>query len=437
MAEETKRGVSLPDGKKKIGIILCAVLLIAVCAAVITVTVKRHSGGDATIPAQKLTVFVDKFPETAQETLNLLNQKISVVQHENKEKVSRTYALALSDPDQKLQTPQRTALTYLSGTVLPQLSAGFLPKEINYGENTAWALPDLSALPLPEEYTAECTEDGVFQLTLRYGAAAKNITSEESAGNMNAVIAGFSDIMEVKSSAFSAKDAVIYAEINGTSGILRRLDIRVGYQFSLDGTFTGKHSNYGDQTVAFRLTEETDYRISRAGVYFGANVYYIPQKGTHSLDVSVNVPEGFTAEDYKITYTSSDERVLTVDENGVITPRALSEKSVTVTAMLEYTKETGVFFDVCDVYVTVPVKGVSLSNKELSLAAGQTQTLTAGIAPQDATIKNIIWMSEDEAVATVDENGLVTAVAPGETKIIAVTEDGHYSKSCVVTVTAP
>ena len=60
--------------------------------------------------------------------------------------------------------------------------------------------------------------------------------------------------------------------------------------------------------------------------------------------------------------------------------------------------------------------------------------LTAVIAPANATDKEVEWDSEDPAVAAVDQNGLVSAVAVGETEIIVTTLDGGFTGSCHVTV---
>jgi len=81
---------------------------------------------------------------------------------------------------------------------------------------------------------------------------------------------------------------------------------------------------------------------------------------------------------------------------------------------------------------------IELNVTTAGLNEGATLQLTATVLPEDATDKTVTWTSSDEAVATVDVNGLVTAVAPGETSITATTNDGSdLSASCVVTVTSP
>ena len=86
-------------------------------------------------------------------------------------------------------------------------------------------------------------------------------------------------------------------------------------------------------------------------------------------------------------------------------------------------------------YATL-VSGIALDKTELALTVGDTQTLTATITPDDANNKNVSWSSDKPSVATVDENGTVTAVAVGTANITVKTVDGEKTAVCAVTVTA-
>jgi len=83
---------------------------------------------------------------------------------------------------------------------------------------------------------------------------------------------------------------------------------------------------------------------------------------------------------------------------------------------------------------TVAVTGVTLNKTTLSLGVGGTETLTATIAPANATNTAVTWSTSDAAVATVT-NGVVTAVATGTAAIIISTADGGKTATCSVTVT--
>ena len=86
---------------------------------------------------------------------------------------------------------------------------------------------------------------------------------------------------------------------------------------------------------------------------------------------------------------------------------------------------------------SVAVTGVTLNKTTTSLEVGQTETLTATIAPSNATNQNMSWTSNNTSVATVDQNGVVTAVSAGQATITVTTADGNKTAICTVTVTAP
>lgn len=70
------------------------------------------------------------------------------------------------------------------------------------------------------------------------------------------------------------------------------------------------------------------------------------------------------------------------------------------------------------------------------MKVGETKQLTATVAPEDATNKLVKWESSDPAVATVDQNGLVTVVKDGVADITATTDDGGFTAKCAITATA-
>ncbi|MGE5398584.1 MAG: Ig-like domain-containing protein, partial [Chitinophagales bacterium] len=131
------------------------------------------------------------------------------------------------------------------------------------------------------------------------------------------------------------------------------------------------------------------------------------------------------AANQNVTWNSSDTNVATV-ANGVVTAVAGGTATITVTT------EDGGFTDTCNVTVNVPVTGVTLDKETMTLTAGgATGTLTATVAPADATDKSVNWGSSDTSVATV-ANGVVTPVAAGSATITVTTVDGGYTDTCAV-----
>ena len=83
---------------------------------------------------------------------------------------------------------------------------------------------------------------------------------------------------------------------------------------------------------------------------------------------------------------------------------------------------------------TVKVKEINLNTSKIELVEGASFKLNAIVLPNEATNKNVKWSSSDNAIATVSNEGLVTAIKKGNAEIIAVTEDGNIEKNCTVVV---
>lgn len=86
---------------------------------------------------------------------------------------------------------------------------------------------------------------------------------------------------------------------------------------------------------------------------------------------------------------------------------------------------------------TIDVTGVTMSDASATIAIGEDISLTATVAPADATNKNVSWTSSNTSVATVSDSGVVTGVAAGSATITVTTEDGGFTANCTVTVQAP
>ncbi len=93
------------------------------------------------------------------------------------------------------------------------------------------------------------------------------------------------------------------------------------------------------------------------------------------------------------------------------------------------------FLASCTGVTTIPVDSISVSESAITLTEGETHELTALIAPTDATDPTITFSSSDNAVATVDADGLITAISEGVATITATA--GSATATCVVTVEAP
>ncbi len=84
---------------------------------------------------------------------------------------------------------------------------------------------------------------------------------------------------------------------------------------------------------------------------------------------------------------------------------------------------------------TVNVTSIELNKTTYKMQVGDEGNLIATVQPENATNKNVKWSSSNEKVATITSNGIIAALAKGETIITATTEDGSYTAKCTLTVT--
>ena len=153
-------------------------------------------------------------------------------------------------------------------------------------------------------------------------------------------------------------------------------------------------------------------------------------KATETAELSVNILPATTT-NKAVTWKSQNEAVATVDANGVVTAIAVGETTITVT-----TADGSNLSATCKVTVVpTPAASITLNTTAVTLKATETATLTTTILPATTTNKAVTWKSDNEAIATVDANGVVTAIAVGEATITATTTDGtNLSATCKVTV---
>ena len=135
-----------------------------------------------------------------------------------------------------------------------------------------------------------------------------------------------------------------------------------------------------------------------------------------------------TAANRTVRWSSSDKSIAIVGETtGIV--HAIAPGTATITA----TSEVGEFTDTGYIYVKPRhVSSVALSSSERTLAQNDNIALSATVLPNNATYPEVTWSSDNESVATVDQNGRVTAKSPG-TATITATADG-VSDTCKVTV---
>ena len=140
------------------------------------------------------------------------------------------------------------------------------------------------------------------------------------------------------------------------------------------------------------------------------------------------------ADNTRVTWKSSDESVVTVDEKGKVTAVGNGTATITVTSVSgNYTATVAV-----TVKIPVEIEKISIeAEKETLTKIGESTELKVKIEPENADAQKLIWKSENEMIAAVDENGKVTAIGNGTAIITVTTEDGKNTASITITVKIP
>ena len=189
-----------------------------------------------------------------------------------------------------------------------------------------------------------------------------------------------------------------------------------GDRYSISGRDI--HAVFVAETAGTYVRVAADLKIDQTSVS-------IEKDSTEKLTATIYAAYTF---DSTIKWSSSNTSVATVASDGTVTARSIG--TATITATLVNDKKA-----YCTVTVIpVQVKSVKLNKTALPLNAGDTETLTASAAPDNAADKTLTWSSSDTSVASVTNDGFVTAKNAG-TAVITVSAANGVKAECTVTVT--
>ena len=165
--------------------------------------------------------------------------------------------------------------------------------------------------------------------------------------------------------------------------------------------------------------------VSMTGFTLSAEGEVELKKG-NELTVTAQITPSDSTE--KLIWTSSDETIVSVDQNGKLTANNPGKATITVK------NDSSTLTKSFTVFVPVQATGISLDQDSKTIYLEETFELKASIVPSNADNKSVVWSSSDATVATVDENGKVTGKKAGTATITAKTVDGGFEASCIVTV---
>ena len=280
---------------------------------------------------------------------------------------------------------------------------------------------------------------GTPSLTVSNNAIVKAINS-----NGGGIVTNSSTTPKIGAGSTENNGGIVFDKGTGTvyGDVTLQEDLTIGEDESLtigDGASlnAGSHNvivdgGTLDSNLATSLGNSVIYKVTSVSL------------NKNNLTLDVGKSETLTATITPSNATNQNVTWESSDSNGIVTisPDTADSKNATITATGAGTTTIKATVDgksaECSVTVkaptTIPVTGVSLNKASTTLTVGDTETLTATVAPEDATNKAVTWSSNDSTVATVDESGKVTAVAPGEATITVTTEYGSKIATCTVIV---
>lgn len=141
--------------------------------------------------------------------------------------------------------------------------------------------------------------------------------------------------------------------------------------------------------------------------------------------------------DASVVWSTSNNKVLTVNQSGVVSAVGQAGQSATITAKSKVTNlATTRAFELVDWYPN-PIESIVLSDKETSFIVGETVSLNVAVNPAQPDDATLTWSSSDDRIATVTSHGLVSALSTGEVVITAQSEVNNTIKSTIKLTVEP
>ena len=226
-------------------------------------------------------------------------------------------------------------------------------------------------------------------------------------------------VTAIKDNAF--KDSVKFSSITIPRSVTSISANAFSYLDKL--TIYGVAGTYAETFAKTNSIKFVDRQVSATSASLDQTALTLNKGASGQLMLTVT-PEDFTDE---VVWKSSDTAVVTVSDTGLV--KAVGVGTATIKVSVGKASAS------CKVTVLQPVTSISLNRSSLTMEATDTFQLQASVYPSNAADQRVQWTSSDPAVASVDENGLVTALKEGTSTVTAAALDGSgVTRTCQVTV---
>jgi len=328
------------------------------------------------------------------------------------------------------------ATVNLSGTKTVDLTATLTPKTANIYDDLQWSSDSASAkVEKTGKYTARVT--GVSNGNAKITVSTGNGYKAECIVTVETKIIGITvspNETEVEVGNTVTLTATKKPSIGSTEGLVWSSSNNGVAKVNDDGVVTGIAQ--GTVTITIKSSSglvKTKAKVtvvqSPTGITLDKNKVALDMSGTKTTKLNATIQPSNANRNTGITWNSSNTGVATVDQSGNVTAKA--NGTTTITATTQNGKSAS-----CTVTVTTAITSLTVSPTSKTLKTGETVQLTATKNPSTAT-EGITWTTSNSSVATVNQNGLVTAKGSGKATITVKSSTGGKSATAKITVSNP
>ncbi len=452
------------DSKNKLLTALIMVILGVIFVVGFVYGLNRVLAMEGSYPPSENIEGVTKAPETNEEALDFLNNAYKkAVEEKPKFSNSRWYGVDEDTFETSFSPKFVETFKYLREDICSAVNSDFEQKETDFGEDfakfsmmPAFTAKDIESFECnyiyykcpscgetdsePHDSHPECGSDRPFEMkyndeyeiilhiAVSDDVINKNFAPRKTDDVLALVKEDYDGIAVPESFEAAAKELTVIFKVNRLTDELTFLRYKRVLDTDISLAFTGEYEALGSGNMKFAATREDTFNFTWPSLELNNDKMVIEPKGNDNLLATLTCSDPTAC---TVKWESSDENVVTVDEEGYMKASKTPGEAI-VTASFEFNGKT--YTDSCKILVRVEVESLSINKRKATLNAGDTLTLTTKASPAKATVTTVKWYTEDASVAAVDENGVVTAVASGVTKVYALSDDGYYKSSCEVTV---
>lgn len=299
----------------------------------------------------------------------------------------------------------------------------------------------ITATTLDGAHTAKCTvtvnsdPNVVTGITIQKGVDVVNGVETIAVSGKDILTATVLPASALQSVTWTSDDNT-KVQVNGSVDAVTGNQLGTITGISAGSTYITAYSNKDNTIKARVLVTVTANPVMVSGISLSPSTYNLPIGSTYKITPTI---APYTATNKNVTFSVVDPltlipiitNVATVDSTGTVAGLRAGTVKIKVTAA----DGSGVS-NYCTINVVpVSVTSISLNRYTDTLFVGQTDTLIAYTNPSNATNQNVTWSSSNNAIATVDSAGVITAVTPGIAQIYATSNDGsNKTATCKVTV---